>query len=85
MAGDPSPLCAVPGFHLQTIRGDLMHIAHLGVCQYAVGGCLVELAAEGIWGFQQIGRWHQRDVLSWPVCDRYVPKFPPKSGVRACG
>jgi hypothetical protein len=45
-----SPLCSIPGFHLATVRGDVMHIVLLGISLWAVASCLLELCRERAFG-----------------------------------
>jgi hypothetical protein len=44
------PLCAVPGWHLQSIKIDTMHTLCLGLGRHVNGNLVLELCAEGVYG-----------------------------------
>ena len=54
-SGNNVRFCKLPGFHLHMIMGDYMHVVLLGILQIACGCAIVELADEGVWGFQEVG------------------------------
>lgn len=39
------PLTQLPGFHLQLLKADIMHLLHLGICMHMVACMLVDLCA----------------------------------------
>ena len=40
-----SPLTQLPGFHIQLMKADIMHLLHLGICMHMVACTLIELCA----------------------------------------
>lgn len=69
-AGSPPALARLPGFHLDMIVLDYMHIVCLGVAQFLVGNALFELADSGrfgaAWGqLRQLQRWNLQLRLGW--------------------
>lgn len=49
-----SPLCSIPGFHVQCVRGDIVHIVNLGVAQQFLGSCFIEMLSCGVFGNSQL-------------------------------
>ena len=59
--GETVPLTNLPGWHLSFLKGDLMHIALLGVCQWALGSCMWQLVLECHWAPRlPRGTWRER-------------------------
>ena len=46
----PPPLARIIGFHIIMLLVDFMHSDHLGVSQWSLANCLLELVAQGIFG-----------------------------------
>lgn len=49
-----SPLATIPGFSHETIRGDVMHVVNLGVAQWALGSCFIQLLEVGAFGGERL-------------------------------
>ena len=63
MASTPAvrcPLTAIPGFHIQMVMFETVHVGPLGVCKWACAGVLVQLARAGVWGMPDRGPWAGR-------------------------
>ena len=44
------PLCAIPGWHLHTIKLDTMHIVNLGLGKHVNGNLMIEMCSMGMFG-----------------------------------
>ena len=53
-------LCRLPDWHLSCMLCDIMHIALLGIMQWAAGGILWELCLDGQWPVPASGPWKVR-------------------------
>ena len=50
----------IPGVHLLSTKFDAMHVLFLGLLQWAIGSCFLDLLNVNLWAAPAGGRWQQR-------------------------